>query len=316
MKLLASLQQRLFRIPEDGPGPLRLGQRRVYILPSGAGLRYALMLLVMLLGAINYSLALGHALVFLLTGIGIVGMVHTFRNLHGLTIVPGRAEPVFAGETAHFSLTLDNDRPSPRFGLEFVTGGGTPVAAAVDGKNRTKINIPVVAEQRGWLALPRIRLTTGYPLGLFTAWSYLRLDMRCLVYPRPLATPLPPATAASHGGERGGAGDDDFAGFRERQPADSPRHVAWKQSARQAGEGPLLIKLFAGGANEELRLDWQMCSAADVETRLGILAGWVLAADREGLRYGLGLPGQHIPPDSGDTHRERCLRALALYETA
>jgi hypothetical protein len=62
-----------------------------------------LALVVMLLGAINYNLALGHALVFLLAGLGVVGMIHTFRNLFGLVITPGRCEPVFAGETAHFS---------------------------------------------------------------------------------------------------------------------------------------------------------------------------------------------------------------------
>jgi hypothetical protein len=35
----------------------------------------------MLIGAINYNLSLGHALVFLLAGLGLVAMVHTFRNL-------------------------------------------------------------------------------------------------------------------------------------------------------------------------------------------------------------------------------------------
>ena len=34
-----------------------------------------------------------------LAGLGIVGMIHTFRNLHDLVITPGRPEPVFAGET-------------------------------------------------------------------------------------------------------------------------------------------------------------------------------------------------------------------------
>ena len=42
-------------------------------------------------GAINYNLSLGHALVFLLAGLGLVSMVHTFRNLVGLRITPGRA---------------------------------------------------------------------------------------------------------------------------------------------------------------------------------------------------------------------------------
>ena len=43
----------------DGEAPFCLTQRRIYILPSGQGLLYALLLIAMLLTAINYSLALG-----------------------------------------------------------------------------------------------------------------------------------------------------------------------------------------------------------------------------------------------------------------
>jgi uncharacterized protein (DUF58 family) len=315
VNLLATLKQRLFRWRSDGTAPLRLGQRRIFIVPSRGGLLFALALIVMLLGAINYNLALGHALVFLLAGLGIVGMIHTFRNLHGLIVTPGRCEPVFAGETAHFPLTLDNERPSQRPALELAADPALPVNATVDGKKSTKSNIPLTAARRGWLDLPRVRLSTRYPLGLFTAWAYLQPAMRCLVYPRPVAAPLPAALSAAASGERSGdGGQEDFAGFRQRQPADSPRHVAWKASARDM-DGPLLVKQFAGGAQVEGIFDWQQTDPSlPEETRLGILTGWVLAADAADIRYGLRLPGLDIPPASGDAHRQRCLEALALFE--
>ncbi|AXS81477.1 DUF58 domain-containing protein [Dechloromonas sp. HYN0024] len=270
----------------------------------------------MLIGAINYNLALGHALVFLLAGLGIVGMIHTFRNLHGLVVTPGRSNPVFVGERAHFELRLDNDRPTPRLALELAAEEGLPVFAATEGRKGTRSSIPVTATHRGWLALPRVRLSTGYPLGLFTAWAYLQPSMRCLVYPQPIASPLPPALPTPVGGERtGDGGQEDFAGFRDRQPADSPRHVAWKASARHAGEGPLLIKQFAGGAQLQLSLDWQATEPGlSAETRLSILTGWVLAADTADACYGLRLPGYAIEPGSGEAHRQRCLEALALYQ--
>lgn len=316
MGIVATLQQKLFRWQSDGTAPLRLGQRRIFIVPSRGGLLYALALIVMLIGAINYNLALGHALVFLLAGLGIVGMIHTFRNLHGLVVTPGRSAPVFAGETAHFELTLDNDRPTPRLGLELEAESGNPVFATVNRKKSSKLNVPVSTKNRGWLALPRVRLSTRYPLGLYTAWAYLQPAMRCLVYPQPIAAPLPVSSPTPVGGERSGdGGQEDFAGFRERQPADSPRHVAWKASARNAGEGPLLIKQFAGGAQVELMLDWQLTDAAlSDETRIGILTGWVLAADAADAHYGLRLPGVDIPTGSGERHRQHCLEALALCQ--
>lgn len=316
MGIVATLKQKLFRWQSDGTAPLRLGQRRIFILPTRGGVLFALALLVMLLGAINYTLALGHALVFLLAGLGLVGMVHTFRNLHGLIITPGRSEPVFAGETAHFQLLLGNDRRSPRLALTLEAEAGQPVNVAVDALARVKIAVPLSTRQRGWLDLPRVRLQTCYPLGLFVAWSYLQPAMRCLVYPQPITTPLPPPSPTPANGERSGeSGQEDFAGFRQRQPADSPRHVAWKASARDAGERPLLVKQFAGGAQIELTLDWSLTDPATaLETRLSILAGWVLAAEMAACQYGLRLPGQEISPSAGDAHQRRCLEALALYQ--
>jgi len=316
VRLLASLKLRLFRWRSDGTKPFRLGQRRVFIIPTRGGLLYALALVVMLIAAINYNLALGHALVFLLAGLGIIGMVHTFRNLHGLIVTLGRSEPVFSGETAYFQLLLGNDRPTPRLALELEGESGNAVMTGVAARNQGSINIPLLTRQRGWLELPRVRLSSRYPLGLFVAWSYLQPAMRCLVYPAPIFTPLPPAQPATSSGERSGdGGQDDFSGFRERQPADSPRHVAWKASARNTASQPLLVKQFAGGAQVELQLDWhQTDPALPVDSRLAQLAGWVLTAEDEGVAYGLQLPGQEIHVASGDAQRRRCLETLALFQ--
>jgi uncharacterized protein (DUF58 family) len=315
MSVAAALRQRIFRWRSDGTGTIRLGQRRVFILPTRAGLLFAMTLIAMLTGAINYGLALGHALVFLLVGLALVGKVHAFRNLHGLSITPGRCEPVFAGENAHFPLLFENDRNRPRPALVLAAGtGGPAVSLDIGPRALSRIDLPVATSRRGWLDLPRVRLETTYPLGLFVAWSYLQPAMRCLVYPRPLVSDLPEPGAASATGERhGSSGQEDFAGFRTRQPADSPRHVAWKAVARDDGTRPLLVKRFAGGASEEIRFEWAMVSAnLDDETRIAILAGWVVAADAAGFRYGLSLPGIDILAGEGAAHRHRCLEALAL----
>jgi uncharacterized protein (DUF58 family) len=74
-----------------------------------------------------------------------------------------------------------------------------------------------------------------------------------------------------------------------------------------------LVKQFAGGAEQELQLDWQLTpDNAENETRLSILTAWVLAAEAAGVSYGLRLPWQEISAQRGDLHRTRCLEALAL----
>ena len=315
MKLQEALGRWLFRFGRDEQLPVILSQRRIFILPTRAGLLYGLVLCVMLIGAINYNLSLGHALVFLLAGLGFVGMVHTFRNLLGLRIMPGRADPVFAGEDARFTVHVENELPHPRRALELAFVNNESVPLDIAAGEQAPVSIPCRTFRRGRLDPGRIALSSRYPLGLFRAWSYPHPPLSCLVYPKPLETPLPPSTPSwKPTGSRGNSGQEDFSGLRERQTNDSPRHIAWKAVAHDVEHRPLLVKQFDGGGAEELWLDWTLTSSAnDTETRLSLLAGWVLSAEREQRRYGLRLPGRCIAPQSGTAHRDACLEALALH---
>ena len=58
-----------FEPPERGT--IVLSQRRVYIVPSRLGLLFGGVLLILLMGSINYTLSLGFALTFLLAGAGL-----------------------------------------------------------------------------------------------------------------------------------------------------------------------------------------------------------------------------------------------------
>jgi uncharacterized protein (DUF58 family) len=301
-----------FTPPERGVVVLR--HRRVYIVPTRVGWLYGATLAILLVGSINYALSLGFALTFLLTGLGLAGMVHTARNLARTAVSAGRAEPVYAGEAAQFHLLLDSRVPfeRPSILVRHVASGAqlvidVPASAVAD------VVLPVPAARRGWLPIGRVMLETRFPLGLFRAWSYVEPEAHCLVYPRPERTPLPPTTPdASAGAARTqAAGSDDFSTLRAYQPSDSPRHVAWKAVARAED---MLTKQFSGESSGELWLDWRLLPAGlDLERRLSCLAGWVLAAQQSGAVYGLRMPGEEIPLARGDAHRATCLKALALY---
>lgn len=313
MQATASFKRWLFRLYGPEPAPIVLTQRRVYVLPSRAGLAYAASIGLMLLGAINYNLSLGYALVFLLTGLGLVTLLHTFRNLVQLEISPGRVEPVFAGEKAHFSLILHNRRGQERHAIWLQLNGGRKVSTDMTAATTVSLNLPVAAAKRGWFRPGRVTIETHYPLCLVRAWSYFEPDMRCLVYPRPEIDPppLPFASADDVSGSLAGKGTEDFSGLRPYTPSDSPRHVAWKAVAR---EQPLLIKQFAGADAAQIWLDWYaLPSDMDVEARLSRLTRWLLDAHAAGFAFGLRLGGAEYPLGQGERHFRDCLEALALY---
>jgi uncharacterized protein (DUF58 family) len=303
-----------YKAPEHGT--IVLVHRRVYILPTRLGWLFALTLGILLVGSINYALSLGFALTFVLAGMGLAGMVHTTRNLARLAVSVGRTEPVFAGEPAQFRFELDArgpfDRPAV---LARHLGSGAQLVVDVPGGGVAQVVLPVPATRRGWLPCGRVMLETRFPLSLFRAWSYGEPDARCLVYPRPERSPLPPPRAeGALGTQRSPTpGNDDFTGLRTYQLCDSPRHVAWKAAARS---DILLTKQFTGEAAVELWLEWSaLPRRLGVDERLSRLAGWVLAAERAGALYGLRIPGFELPPGRGEAHQAACLKALALYES-
>jgi uncharacterized protein (DUF58 family) len=302
-----------FTPPERGT--VVLVHRRVYIVPARLGWIFGATLVILLIGSINYALSLGFALTFLLAGMGLAGMVHTARNLARMAVSVGRAEPVFAGESTQFRLYLEGraafDRPAI---LARHLASGAQLVVDVPAGALAEVVLAVPAKRRGWMPLGRVMLETRFPLGLFRSWSYVEPDARCLVYPRPERSPLPPSGAETTAGALRSPvpGNDDFAGLRGYQLSDSPRHVAWKAVARS---DDMLTKQFTGEAAAELWLDWRLLPPGiGLESRLARLAGWVLAAQRAGAQYGLRLPGVEIAPGRGDAHRAACLQALALHE--
>ena len=299
-------------------GEVVLGQKRVFILPTRAGIGFAALLLVLLIGSINYALGLGFALTFLALSCALVDMVFTYRNLAHLALQQGRVPAVFAGQEAQFELHLANRTKLARYGV-WIDFADVPEARHVtdiapEGSAAVMLAVPTSA--RGWLQPARVVLSTRFPLGLFRAWSYWRPAAQALVYPRPEegAPPLPVSGDATGSGRAGGS--DDFAGVRSYQAGDSPRQLAWRQIARldPALGGQLVTKHFEGGEGSELVLDFAALPRhLDLELRLSRMTRWVLDAEQRALPYAFRLGSTHYDAASGAAHQAACLRALALY---
>ncbi|KXS33821.1 MAG: hypothetical protein AWT59_0036 [Candidatus Gallionella acididurans] len=332
-------------------GAITLTQRRIFIIPTKQGFMLGFVLVLMLLGDINYNLSLGYVLTFLLAMMAVMSMLHAFRNLAHLEIRPGRADPVFRGETAQFMLHFNNRSKLSRYqlclvqpGKSFWTNTNTPLKFDVPAMQDSEVAFPLPATRRGWLQAGRLMLYTEFPLGLFYCWSYLHFGTRCLVYPKPLrVAPLPSGSSPDGTGKRSVAGDEDFSGLRKYTPGDALPRIAWKAYARERG---LQVKQFSTPLGEELWLDYADTPDRNEEEKLARMTRWVLDAEAQGLRYGLGLPdgglplrhggaepsgaggaaGQllpqsadfvsnvsQLPSNNGIAHRDECLRRIALF---
>jgi len=302
----------IFRVASPEVAPVTLVQRRIFILPTRQGYFFGFTLLVLLFSSIQYQISLGFLLTFLLAGMAGVAMLHTWRNLAHLRLRPGRCEAVFAGDTAHFVLSVETPSRT-RFAIAARRRDEQPVYVDVVSGEVAQVLLPVVAPRRGLLRCGRLEVFTRYPVGLFHAWSYVDFDLAVVVYPRPDAA-AGSAPAQSRSESQEGipiSGDEEFNMLRVYRAGDAPKLIAWKALAREQG---LLTKDFSAMASSELWIDWAEAHAPETEARLSILCQWVLQADRFGQAYGLRLPGVVIAPSRGESHRTRCLEALALFE--
>ncbi len=291
--------------------PYRLAYRHVFILPTVFGMGFGAMLVFTALGGLNFNNNMALLMVFTLGALTQMTTLLAYRDLAGLDIDAIRAEPVFAGEPAHFRIQLSNDAPHARYSLQAALAT-EPARACTDlaaGAGGT-LELAVPTHVRGWLEPPPFRIETRYPLGMFRAWSWVFPATPALVYPAPARKPppLPRAAIGRRGQPRVGDGDQ-VHGLRNYRQGDSLRRVAWRTSARH---DTLYTREMESPRDAACELDWNT-TQGDTEQRLSVLTAWVLMADHRQIEYRLALPGQPVLSGSGPAHRARCLEALALF---
>lgn len=289
-----------------------LNHRRIFILPSRAGLGFLLLLLILLIGAINYQNSLVYAVVFLLGSLFWVGLHHTYRNLSGLELRTLHVTPVFAGEEVGLRLGLRTiKREQQAISLFWPDTLRQRLDVMANRDNDVTLYYPT--SQRGRLSVRRLRVETRYPLGWFVAWSLVDLDWQVLVYPKPLRLPLanPRNGGAGQGVPSLMEGVEDFQGLRPYQPGDSKRRLDWRAWSRGHG---LHSKVFSEQQSNSRWLSLEQAPGATLEARLSCLAGWILDLENAQQPYGLMLGDKKIAPAIGAAHQRACLSALALHE--
>lgn len=295
-----------YRQPESLP--IRLHPRRVYILPTRFGLVFAVLLVAMLVGALNFNNNPALLLALLVAATTMIGFHHNVGQLNKVELRSVAADPVHAGQPI-------------RLRLNFRTLGGAerPELILDQSELRTRLVLPPEGDadavlmlptvRRGRMPVGRFRIWTEYPFGITWAWSVLHPQAQVLIYPAPEhGAPALPIGDPREQGQRLRFPGDDWHGLREHRPGDPPKHVAWKPSARQER---LLVKEFADPQSQAVLLDWHALHL-DREARISRLTRWVIDARDRQMPFRLRLPEADLGPGSGPAFAAQCLRELAL----
>ncbi|MDP5031241.1 DUF58 domain-containing protein [Paraglaciecola sp.] len=298
-----------------------LNHRNIFIFPSKFGLLYlALCSLLFLLGT-NYQNNLMLLLCYFLLAVFLVTLLTSYSNFAQLKVKLGRMPEVFAHDEIHLSLWCNADSANSitQHGIVNVGIMGQKMSQWFDADT---IDNPLIltyqSQRRGWHTLPRITFSTYYPLGLYKCWTHLAFSRKILVYPKPVScgVSLQHVSSASniahdqHSAHHAVQNNDDFSHLKIYQQGEPLHHVAWKQLAKGRG---MYSKQFDGLEHVDMWLLMPTCSSSEVEEQLGKLCHQVQELSRQGHKFGLDLHYLQLSPDTGESHRTACLKALALY---
>lgn len=290
---------------------ITLNQRSIFIFPSKTGLAFCALLILLLLLGINYQNALIYGLTFMLISILLITILHTFRNLSGLTLELIASLPSFVGEDIEFQIKVSKPTHSYRDDIQLSWPSSLKQHARLDHLTTDTVHLFIPAQQRGWQQPGRLLVETLYPLGLIRAWTWVDFGAKAIVYPQPIfGSKLNISSVAKEDGHSGEIiGSDDFHQMRCYKEGDPLKHIAWRSYART---DQLMVKEFSSNQSNDVMLDWFQL-AGDSESRLSHLTGLAIEATRDNIEFGLRLPSKDILPACGQPHLNSVLKELALY---
>lgn len=292
-----------------------LDMRSIFILPSGFGLLYLLICVVLFLLGVNYQNNLVMGLSFFLFSVFNACILFAYRNLSGLTLTAVVPDLTQAEQLIDVQLHLESE--NDKFAIEIDSGLPEPCVVKHITGSANRVVVPFAGSHRGHYVLPRFKVFSHFPLGLCVCWSRVDLDLATWLYPKPIAcrVDLAALNKAAFEGEMhqaSTAGDDQFDTLVPYRLGESLNRIAWRHAA--SGRG-LWQKSFTDNESPPLWLTDHLFREPSHDTVLGKLSYQAKLLSAQGVVFGFSLGEKTLPPDRGEQHCKQCLQYLAEEPT-
>jgi uncharacterized protein (DUF58 family) len=278
--------------------------------------------------AINTGNNLLYLLVSALLALVVVSGILSEQAMRGLVLTGVAPAEIYAGRPALFGARIVN-RKRGLTSYSITLALLAPDARAIESGRRfvyfrrIEPGVERVATweetlpRRGRHRLAGVRVTTGFPFGLFVKASRPALTDEIVVFPavRPMS-----AESLRRLGELGDAParrrgrGDDLYDLRAYRSGDDPRFIHWRSSARAE---TLMVREHEADTSHDacvVLVGRGRAGSDALESGLSEAASVAAALVRAGAGVALDGPGVHVPLGHGRPHLRRVLTALALYD--
>lgn len=253
------------------------------------------------------------------------------RSTRGLTVLRRAPEKAERGVPFATEVRIENSRLLlPAIALRIESAGssaqGIGFLQKIPAGKAGIVRSPVCLAKRGVHRLGPVRLSSGFPFGLFVAETKFPDESTVLVYPR--VRPIRDRVLKQMEGTgeythlRRGEGDDFFC-LREYVPGDDPRRIVWRLSART---GKILVRELEPKTSRYINIVFDTkCQASDgdaphedpaeiFEDVVDVVASLAIAFLNKQYSVSLTTPEEVVDLGMGEKHGEKILRMLASVE--
>lgn len=290
-----------------------LNSRNIYILPSGFGCIYGLVVIILFLISINYQINTVFLMTFLLITVGLVSAWEAHANFNYLSFRLIAIEDAEQGTPAKIVIFIHPNNKS-RFGIEFQIASQPKIRLEKVPPEGVQFIIPIETKERGYFSIPRVNISSLYPFGIFRVWSYAYFEENYYVYPQPIDPGFWPDPCIYQDIKKNYTlGDEEFYDLKlVENPWTEPHLIAWKIAAK--GQG-WYLKTMASNEADFWLFKLTDLTANNLEKKLQYLSYWLQTAESKNLFYALQLTtSSRIQFGRGKEHLKDCLRQLALYQ--
>ena len=291
---------------------ITLNSGNTFIFPSKIGLHFLITTSILFLLGTNYQNNLILFLVFFLCSFMLTCLLLSYQNLAGLTLKGIQAQAQFAGKDCQFKLILKQNKTIARDVSFAFQKCSSDLHTVIE---QDSVAIYAFSKNRGYYQPGRVTLQSNFPFGLFTVWTHLDFDFKVLLYPQPIENKLQTQRLLDkthdNNAYQSSIGVDQFSTLKAYQQGESLKSVAWKQLAQGRG---WYSKQFEQSVGGDVLLDINSLSHLSLELRLSYLCYLVIELEKLQQRYALILDKASYEVGSGERHKQKNLKALALFE--
>ncbi|MGI5310555.1 DUF58 domain-containing protein [Rheinheimera sp. WS51] len=286
-----------------------LKQRYIFILPTAYGFWFALLCLLLYLLGTNYQNNLILLVCYFLLSLFLISIVLSFRNLNGLTLSCSDNNEGFVQQDLVIAIHCHTKIPRYMLQFQFMTMAEQLKKDCIDPEDSV-LTMTTAAIARGQFSLPRLKISSHYPFGLWRSWSYIALAQQYWVYPKPIkATSIPDG----HTNNAQQPLETEISqNLRQYQTGDSLNQILWKRLAKDSSK-PIVRLRQPVQQHDPKWVTIPDLTGAALEHALSLACEQLIALEANGQLYGLTSPAINYPPSAGSQHLQRCLQHLALF---